>query len=513
MTPNPSKLFAKAPGSRSLLAAALCLWAAFTAAAGADSATILWKGQPHAVTTAGADFQVAESARALGFDVATDPTTGVMTLTYAGHKVVVGAGTTQVPVDARILSISRPARVVGGALYVPPDFLEKVLFPLVGASGAYDAARKIWPLSEGIPPLTLDVAVVHVEPTTQIVIRQSAAARFVPSLTETGFQITWPDQKVMAHYAERHYDDPLVSAVRFAGNTASIEFKEKGSTARAYPLTSPDRLVVEIGRPASARTVEPAAVPEPSAPPTIVIDPGHGGSETGAVGPGGLQEKDVTLQIAHRLAAAAQRLFPCRVVLTRESDSAISLDDRTAVANHEKADLFLSIHANSSRASGARGSETYYLSLEASDKLSQEVASRENQPSLAGGPGAPAAGGTRNPDLDFILWDLAQTAHLKESSELAEAAQEELNVVSGTENRGIKQAPFRVLVGATMPAVLVEAAFISNPEEEKKLASQAFQQSVADAVARAIGRFFDRRRAGAMPKTPAAPAPSPTRVP
>jgi N-acetylmuramoyl-L-alanine amidase len=318
----------------------------------------------------------------------------------------------------------------------------------------------------------------------------------------------------VAPFAERRYDDPLVSAVRFAGNTASIEFKEKGSTARAYPLTNPDRLVVEIGRPSPARAVEPVAVPEPTPAPTIVIDPGHGGSETGAVGPGGLEEKEVTLQIARRLAAALQRLFPCRVVLTRESDSVISLDDRTAVANHEKADLFLSIHTNSSRAPGARGSESYYLSLEASDKLSQEVASRENQPAPSGGPGStPAASPARNPDLDFILWDLAQTAHLKESSELAEATQVELNVLSGTENRGIKQAPFRVLVGATMPAVLVETAFISNPEEEKKLASPAFQQNVADAVARAVGRFFERRQAGGAAKTPAAPTPSPTRVP
>ncbi len=462
---------------------------------------------------AGADLHVADSARALGFEVTADATTGVLTLTSGGHQVVVGAGTTQVPVDSRIVSISRPARTVGGALYAPPDFLEKILFPLIGATGAYDAARKTWALSEGIVPLTLDVAVVHVEPTTQIVIRQSAAARFVPALTDTGFQITWPNQKVVPPYGERRYDDPLVASIRFAQNTALIEFREKGATARAYPLSSPDRLVVEIGRPAAARAIPPAAVPQPAVlPPTIVIDPGHGGSETGAVGPSGLMEKDATLQIARRLAAALPRLFACRVVLTRDSDSAISLDDRTAVANHEKADLFLSIHANSSRAAGARGSETYYLSLEASDKLAQEVASRENQPQAAAGAAAPGSE-ARNPDLDFILWDLAQAAHLKESSELADEAQRELNVVSGTENRGIKQAPFRVLVGATMPAILVETAFISNPEEEKKLGSPAFQQSVADAVARAVGHYFERRRAGGPARTPGAggpPAPTPT---
>ena len=462
------------------------------------------------MATAGNDFHVANAARALGFDVAADPTTGVLTLTAGGHQVVVGAGTTQVPVDQRILSISRPVRAVAGALYAPPDFLEKVLFPLAGATGAYDAARRAWVLAEGTPALALDVAVVHVEPTTQIVIRQSAAARFVPALTETGFQISWPNQKVMAPFPERRYDDPLITAIRFSGNTASIEFKEKGSTARAYPLASPDRVVVEIGRPAPSRPAAPiVAPPEAPAPAaTIVIDPGHGGAETGAVGPGGLQEKDVTLLIAKRLAATLPRAFPCRVVLTRDSDTAIALDDRTAVANHEKADLFLSIHANSSRSPGARGSESYYLSLEASDKLSQEVASQENQPALSGGPGAPPAA-ERNPDLDFILWDLAQTAHLKESSELAEATQEELNVLSGTGNRGIKQAPFRVLVGATMPAVLVETAFISNPEEEKKLGSPAFQQSVADAVARAINRFFERRKNGGAARTPAATTPTP----
>ena len=127
------------------------------------------------------------------------------------------------------------------------------------------------------------------------------------------------------------------------------------------------------------------------------------------------------------------------------------------------------------------------------------------------GPATPAPGGTsaRDPSLDFILWDLAQSAHLKESSELAEAIQDELNALSGTQNRGIKQAPFRVLVGATMPAVLVETAFISNPEEEKALALPSFQQNVADAIARAVGRFFARRKTGER-ATPVTPAPART---
>ncbi len=490
--------------SRSLPPAALWLCAALAAAAAApaDTATILWRGQAHPVAIAGSDFAIADAARALGFEVSRDPASGVLAITGNGHQVFVGAGTTQVPVDQRILSISRPARAVADALYAPPDFLEKVLFPLAGATGTYDASRRVWTLAEGTPLLALEVAVVHFEPTTQIVLRESAAARFVPALSESGFQITWPGQKIAPPYAERRYEDPLVAAIRFAADGMKIEFREKGSTARAYPLTGPDRIVVEVGRPAPAGALSPvAAAPERTLEGvTIVIDPGHGGPETGAVGPGGLQEKDVTLQIARRLASTLPRALSCRVILTRDSDSAVSLDDRTAVANHEKADLFLSVHANSSRAPGARGSETYYLSLEASDKLSQEIAQRENQP----GPSS-SEGQTRSADLDFILWDLAQSAHIKESSELAEATQQELNGVSGTETRGIKQAPFRVLVGATMPAVLIETAFISNPEEEKRLGSAAFQQSVADAVARAVARFFTHRRSGII-RTPVAPA-------
>ncbi|MGH9317031.1 MAG: N-acetylmuramoyl-L-alanine amidase [Thermoanaerobaculia bacterium] len=490
-----------------VLAACLVLSGAIAAPAAApDSATLLWRGGSYAVGIAGTnEFRVADVARALGFEVSTEKATGVVTLSSAGHQIFLGAGTTQVPVDQRIVQISRAARTVGDDLYAPEDFFEKALFPLVGARGTYDSSRRVWALLEVTPVLGLEVAVVHLEPTTQIVLKESAPARFVATLAETNFQVRWPDQKIVAAFSERHYEDPLVSTVRLSSDAATIEFREKGLTARAYPLTNPDRLVVEVGRPPAGLA---AAAPAPAPPPavTIVIDPGHGGAETGAIGPGGLQEKEVTLQIARQLAAALSRTLPCRVIYTRDSDSAISLDDRTAVANHEKANLFLSIHANSSRTPGAKGSETYYLSLEASDKLAQEVANRENQ---VGPTPMPGAGSSGNPDLAFILWDLAQSAHLKESSELAEAIQEELNALSGTQNRGIKQAPFRVLVGATMPAVLVETAFISNPEEEKTLALPTFQQNVADAVARAVGRFFARRKGDAQ-TTPAAPTPART---
>lgn len=501
--PSASPAAALCAGLLFLLGGAATFLAAPETPGPASVGAIVWRGEIHSVALSGADLKVSDVARALGFELATDPTSGVVTLSSGGHQVFLGVGTTQVPVDQRIVQISRAARSVNGSLFAPPDLLDKVLLPLVGASATWDAGRRVWTVVESVPPVTLDVAVVHVEPTTQIVIKQSSAARFVPTLAEGGFQIRWPDRKLVFPFLDRRYDDPFVSGIHFGGETATIDFRERGLFARAYPLTSPDRLVIEIGHAAAAQAPSaPAPVPATTAAWTVVVDAGHGGTETGAIGPGGLQEKDATMQIARRVAAALPRLFSCRVVLTRDSDSVISLDDRTAVANHEKADLFLSVHANSSRAAGAHGSETYYLSLEASDKLAQDVASRENTLAATPSSSAPPAG-AHSPVLDFILWDLAQSAHIKDSSELADAIQHELNGISGTENRGIKQAPFRVLVGATMPAVLVETAFISNPEEEKKLASPVFQQSVADGIARAIAGYFARRK-----DPPAAPRPS-----
>lgn len=485
----------------------------------------------------GKEFVVSDAARALGLTVAADGVTNVLTITGGGHQILIGPGTAQVPVDRRIVPISGPARLSAGALYAPADFFEKVLFPLGGAAGTWDAAKKTWTLAPaGPPPLSIEVAVVHVAPTTQVVLRLSAAAKTATALSDKGFQVRFADTRIDPPWTDKRYDDPLVSQVRFAGDLAIIDFKEPGLAARAYPLTAPDRLVVEVSRKAAGALAAPAEAGAPAGQPasgsapaapglaapalaavpppiTIVVDPGHGGTETGAIGPGGLMEKDATLEIAKKIVATLPRALACRTVLTRDTDLLLPLDDRTSIANHEKADLFLSVHANSSRAASAQGSETYYLSLEASDKIAQEVASRENASNGEPG-GAPARGG-ENPDLDFVLWDLAQSAHLKESSELAEAIQTEMNAVSDTANRGIKQAPFRVLVGATMPAVLLEVAFISNPEGEKNLKSPEFQQTVADAVARAVARFYARRMPSAiraMPPTET-PAPRPTAPP
>ena len=241
-----------------------------------------------------------------------------------------------------------------------------------------------------------------------------------------------------------------------------------------------------LGRPAAQR---PAPTARDLAR-VVVIDAGHGGRDSGARGPGGVAEKDVTLGIALRLAALLRGRDGYEVHLTRASDTLISLFDRPRLANGWKdgraASLFVSIHANSSRDADVRGFETFILS-EARTADERAVAERENA----------AASYDRRPDapdqdeMAFILSDLRNEFYVHASHDLASLVQGEIRGFHAGPDRGVKQAPFVVLVGAYMPAILVETAFVSNASEARLLSSSGFQDRVAIALAGAIEEFFD----------------------
>jgi N-acetylmuramoyl-L-alanine amidase len=244
-------------------------------------------------------------------------------------------------------------------------------------------------------------------------------------------------------------------------------------------------LAAALAWPAPAQT--PGARPEGKKIRTVVIDPGHGGMESGAKGKAGNLEKDVTLAIALKLKALIEKSMAFEVVLTRDKDVDVPVETRSAIANNHKADLFISIHTNGSRQKTADGSETFFLSTGATpDEETRRLAYLENNSSEIEG----HVDKTSEEDVKMILWDLAQTAYIRQSSQLAEMIQGELNSLLGTRNRGIKQAPFKVLTGVACPAVLIEAAFISNPDEEKKLASEDFQTSVAEAIYRGLAKYL-----------------------
>jgi N-acetylmuramoyl-L-alanine amidase len=220
---------------------------------------------------------------------------------------------------------------------------------------------------------------------------------------------------------------------------------------------------------------------------TVVLDPGHGGDQEGALAPDGAREKDVSLAISRRIAARLKRLG-AKVVLTRTGDISVPLANRAAIATAIRADLFVSVHLNSMPTAAqrrtSRGVETYFLSADATDGHAKAVAARENADRLAGEPEAdpddPVAG---------ILDSLQDAASLQGSSKLAYAVHEKLVARLQAEDRGVKQAPFYVLAGARMPAVLLEVGFISHGDESRKLRSRAYQDRIADAVADGIRAF------------------------
>ncbi|MHB8418649.1 MAG: N-acetylmuramoyl-L-alanine amidase [Myxococcales bacterium] len=218
----------------------------------------------------------------------------------------------------------------------------------------------------------------------------------------------------------------------------------------------------------------------------VVIDAGHGGHDSGAIGPGGTREKDVTLAIALKLAEDL-RAKGLEVLLTRDGDRFVSLEERARFANEHKADLFVSLHANANTDRRQRGVETYFLNV-TSDRYAIRLAARENQ-----------ASERSVSDLQLILADLATKSNVEESHQLADRVQRSLvDGLAGKQQRernlGVKHALFYVLLGVKMPAILVESAFVSNPAEEKRLASGLFQDEVARDVAAGIEKFVRDRR-------------------
>jgi N-acetylmuramoyl-L-alanine amidase len=294
-----------------------------------------------------------------------------------------------------------------------------------------------------------------------------------------------------------HASNPPATTPTATVTTASAKTNDKTTTSSASPTTS------------TKNSLSATYKPKPGAPDTsteskptrdgqrslsralglkigrIVIDPGHGGHDTGTIGPHGLMEKDLCLDVALRLGKEIEEKLPgAEVVYTRKDDTFIPLEQRTAIANAAKADLFVSIHANSSHDSSARGIETYYLNFATSEE-SMEVASREN-----------AQAQESMHDLQDIIKKIARNEKIEESKELANDVQDSLShrmqlTSAGEKNRGVKKAPFVVLIGADMPSILSEISFISNPGDEKLLRKQDQRQHVADGLYRGIASYLE----------------------
>jgi len=278
---------------------------------------------------------------------------------------------------------------------------------------------------------------------------------------------------------------------------------------KVFPLSDPYRIIIDVRgerktelsrADESIKTLEPPPPeekeqqpPEEKAKPAvpfkpgkirrIVVDPGHGGHDPGAMNPDGTREKDVVLQIALKLAKKIREELGIDVVMTRSTDIFIPLEERTAIANKVNADLFISIHANSSLSKSASGIETYYLNLAKTEKAAR-VAARENNTSL-----------DKVNLLQAILFDLMANYKLNDSARLADDVQKNLyrkidKQFGGTKNLGVKQGPFYVLVGATMPSILVETAFISNGTEVERLKNSSYQDTTVSGIVEGVKEYI-----------------------
>ncbi|HEX5042776.1 MAG TPA: N-acetylmuramoyl-L-alanine amidase [Candidatus Polarisedimenticolaceae bacterium] len=339
-----------------------------------------------------------------------------------------------------------------------------------------------------VPAVDARVSVDTSGPTTRVVVTAARPVAWQVAAAPTGLELVFAEP-LRLDVPSVTLDDPMLRGWRLVSERRlQLQTGPAFTGQETFELRNPWRLVLDLqghrpGGQTGSNRVAPATV--------IVLDPGHGGVETGAVGPNGVQEKEVVLDLARRLQNVLQREPGVAVVLTRDEDRQVARDERTAIANQNRAELFVSLHLNSSPAKGATGAETYFLSAEATDDAARTLAGVENEAARRGEAVVQtAAGGGQT--LDLILWDLAQNQYLAESARLAEAVQRELNALAGTKDRGVRQAPFTVLMGATMPAILVELGFVSNASEESRLKDSAYRDRIVEALARAIQGFRQR---------------------
>jgi N-acetylmuramoyl-L-alanine amidase len=501
------------------LAAALLLTAA--AARGEDvTATLSRPDKPAASLRAeerdGRTFlSVNDAVAALEGTMTFDEKTRSYEVRLKGRSAVFGVDAALAVMDTKLVSLGAPVRGQGALAWAEPEFFQKVLGPMAGLSLTWDRATRALSVRRSeIAEIAVEPSVADLGETTKIVFRFSHTPSYAVEATPEQVVLHILNVRLSAPSPERLLDSPRVARLLVRGGDLTIVFREKGLLANVYALGAPPRLVVDVTR----RTLGAvgAAAPEtgartpalaPGPPPaskvkTVVLDPGHGGVEEGAKGPGGLFEKDATLALTKTIQEVLQRRG-YRVVVTRSSDATVGLDDRAAAANAAKADVFLSIHCNASRAATAHGTEVYYLSLDASDRAAALLAESENAAPSATPNTADKNAAVR--DLDLILWDLAQNQHLSASSRLAEIVQADFNRLLGITTRGVKQAPFRVLIGVNAPAVLVEVAFITNADEEARIRSDEFRRQVADTLAGSVDTYF--RTADAVAPVPYAPKP------
>jgi N-acetylmuramoyl-L-alanine amidase len=421
-------------------------------------------------------------ARLFDLAVREDARTGGVVVSVRGKRVVLTAGQATVSADGRLVSLSAPVSKDGAAWLVPIDFL-RVLSPLL--ERPFDirrSSRLIVVGAAAVPRLTPQFERTTLGGRLTITVAPGTAAR----VTRDGALVTVRFQAQALDLAPLTGAPPeLVAGIRVEGPVLLIDVGPAVTNVRQDDARDPARVTLDL---IGAETAAPPRPIDPAQPPaaadragtlrTIVIDPGHGGADVGTRSASGLEEKQITLAVAQGLKAMLESRLGVRVILTRDRDADVAIDRRAALANNNKADLFISLHANGSPVPGLRGWQVQSL-----DPADYE--------SVGGSDGFAAqsvpvvGGGTRV--IDTVPWHLAQIPHAARSLTLAQWLGSRLTDAGLPAHPvPVLQAPLRVLVGANMPAVLIELGFLTNAEDAERLGSAAFQSQMADIITTVI---------------------------
>jgi N-acetylmuramoyl-L-alanine amidase len=409
-----------------------------------------------------------------------------LSLEFEGGPVVLIAGSPFVVVGERTLQLPDPVVLIAGEMWVPLSLFREPAASFGGLGLRWVEAGRLVGRRLGEAVLE-DVALEGWADTLVVAIAHRGSVDATVARGDNEIAIVLPDTRIQ---------EGVTTSLGGGGPARSVEVSEDArgvrvtvhlaAEAESRFETRSGGAVLTVWR---KRSETAPSIPREPGAPTVVVDPGHGGRDPGAMGKGGLHEKWVTMKVARLLREELmKRISPVRVVLTRKGDVMVPLRERAELANRERADVFVSLHANYSYNRSARGLETYFLSVAKTDE-ERAVAAMENAP-LAW---EASWHDTASPgELDFILWDSAQSAWLDRSAALARHIQD-LAVRRGLGSRGVKQAGFYVLSGAYMPAVLVEVGFLSHREEEAQLKNERHLRTVAEAIAEGVVSFLQQR--------------------
>jgi N-acetylmuramoyl-L-alanine amidase len=432
--------------------------------------------------------------------VALDDLATAFTVSYRGRTIVLTPAQALASVSGRLVSLSTPPSRVGNRWMVPLDFISRALALVYDVRLDLRRASRLLIVGDLRVPR---VTVRHELLGNAARVTINATPRATSTVTLEG------NQRIIIRF-DADAIEPVFSAFQPQGFiqgfravdavTLAIDLGPRFGTFRASTLPVDEtttRVVLDVVPPADTTPAPPPAPPPDPTPPavpvfgqptsglrTLTIDAGHGGDDAGATGAGGTAEKNVTLAVARRLKAAVEARLGIRVIMTRDDDRSVSANDRTALANNNKADVFISLHANASFRSAVAGAAVYVASFEDS-AVARERLAPERLPAFGGG----------YRDIELVPWNLTQIRHRARSAGLANLIAEQFQDRVPLAPRAVDHAPLRVLESANMPAVLIEMGYMSNPNQEKQLADNDFQSVLARAVLEAIVKFRDGPRA------------------